>query len=235
MDKIIEIEGLTKRFPGVVALRNINMEVEKGIILGLLGPNGSGKSTLLKLLVGLLKPSKGKVRVFGEKPTWKLRERIAYVPEVEEIYRWMKVEELISFVSSFYSNWQKGKERELIDFLGIERGKRISELSRGMRMRLKILLALARRADLVLLDEPLSGIDPVSRQRIIETLLREFKVGEKTVIFSTHIVREAERIFDKVVFLREGEIYLSGDADRLREERKNSIEEIFREIFGGAK
>lgn len=229
----IEVSNLTKKFPGVVALDSVSFSVPKGIVLGVLGPNGSGKSTLLKILAGLQKPTRGTVNVFGKPPSISLKKRMAFVPEVESLYRWMKVREILSFASGFYDDWDDAVLHELLDFLGLNPEQKIGTLSKGMKVRLKIILALARKAELLLLDEPLSGIDPVSREKIINALLKTYRFGEETIVFSTHIVKEAEPFFDRVIFLDRGKVVLEEEAERLREKEGMSIEEFFKKIFEG--
>jgi ABC-2 type transport system ATP-binding protein len=229
----IEVYNLTKKFPGVVALQSVTFKVPKGIVLALLGPNGSGKSTLLKILAGLQYPTGGYVKIFGSSPSPSIRKRIAYVPEVESLYRWMKVGEILKFASQFYEDWDQSVLSELLDFLELNPNQKIGTLSRGMKVRLKIALALSRKADLLLLDEPLSGIDPVSREKIIDALVKTYRFGEQTIVFSTHIVKEAEPFFDRVVFLDRGKIRLEEDAERLREREGMSIEQFFKKIYEG--
>lgn len=229
--KVVEVHDLSKRFPGSLALRGVSFSLEKGLVLGLIGPNGSGKSTLLKILAGIMRPSHGRVRIFGEAGLVERKSRIAYVAEVDTLYRWMTVRRFLDFCGNLFPDWNYEREPELLDFLQLEPTKKISSLSRGMRVRLKMLQALARDCELLLLDEPLSGIDLISREKIIDVLIETFRMGEQTIIFSTHIVSEAERLFDKVILLSEGEIILEGDAEDLRQKHGKSIQDIFKESF----
>ena len=231
MKAALEIKGLHKRFPGVWALRGIDITLDAGRVMGLVGPNGSGKTTLLSILMGHKKPTKGEVRIFGMKPGKRVREITSYVPEIDHLYGWMTVKEMADFTAGFYRSWNPSKFRELLEFMDLNPSFKIGNLSRGMRARLKLSLALAAEPKLLLLDEPLSGIDPLSRDKILEAFIKWFQFGEQTVIFSTHIVREAEKLFDYVVFLGNGEIILQGEPDELRNRYGRSIEDIMKEVY----
>ncbi|HID93755.1 MAG TPA: ABC transporter ATP-binding protein, partial [bacterium (Candidatus Stahlbacteria)] len=219
------------RYPGVEALKSLSITLEQGRILGLLGPNGSGKTTFMKLVLGFLRPQRGKVTVFGMKPYWAIRERIAYVSELDMLYSWMTVDEIMQFTSKFYRDWDKSKQGELIELMDLDPHKKISTLSKGMRARLRIALALSRKADLVLFDDPFSGIDLLSREKIQDALIRTYRYKEQSVIISTHIVKEAEPLFDEVAFLDEGKLVLQGNADDLRSKHKKTITDLYKEVF----
>ncbi len=230
-EEILIIQDLRKKYSRVEALKGLDLTLTKGQICGLLGPNGSGKSTLLKAIVGLIKPDAGSIKIFGNSPSRHTKAQIAFVPEVDNLYRWMTIGQTIDFISSFYNDWEVEKETELLNFMGLERGKKVNSLSKGMRARLKLVLALARKAPLILLDEPFSGIDPSSKDRIIEGIIRQFKSEDQTMIISTHALGETEQLFDSVVFLDEGTINLQGNAEDLRLRHGKSINELFKEVF----
>ncbi len=225
------IKNLTKKYPKVEALKGLDLTLSKGQICGLLGPNGSGKSTLLKSVVGLIKPDNGFIEIFGKSPSRHTKAMIAFVPEIDSLYRWMTIDQTIKFISSFYDDWEVERERELLDFMRLERDKKVSSLSKGMRARLKLILALARTAPLILLDEPFSGIDPASRDRIVEGIIRQFKSEDQTMIISTHSLGDTEQLFDSVIFLDEGIISLQGNAEDLRLQHGKSINDLFKEVF----
>lgn len=229
--KLIEAENLSKRFGTRWAIRNLSFSVDEGKIVGICGPNGSGKSTLLRIIAGLLKPTRGMVKVCGKKPGKETKEVVSYMSELDYLYPWMKAGEILDFASFFYRDWDENRRKNLVDFLKIEENKKVKELSRGMRGRLKIALALSRRARVYLLDEPLSGIDPSSRSKILDALVKEYRGEGETMIISTHLVREAEPLFEDTIFLKEGEIILMGEADELRKRYGKSITEIFLELF----
>lgn len=225
------VHDLRKKYPGTEALKGIDLTLPKGEICGLLGPNGSGKSTLLKCVIGLLQADGGTIEIFGQKPSRHTKAQIAFVPEIDNLYRWMTVQETIDFISTFYEDWEPQRVPDLLDFMRLEPEKRVSSLSKGMRARLKLILTLARTAPLVLLDEPFSGIDPSSRDRIVEGIVREFKSEEQTMIISTHAVGDTEQLFDSVVFLDEGTVNLQGNAEDLRVHYRKSINDLFKEVF----
>lgn len=230
-DKIVEVNDLHKRFFRTKALRGLSFQLERGLILGLLGPNGSGKSTLLKILSGLYQPSSGKVLINGEKPSVETKAQVAYLPEIDNLYSWMTVGQTINFVSAFFHDWDQDKGSELVEFMNLDMMATVGKLSKGMRARLKLVLAMARNSPLVLLDEPFSGIDPPSRDRILEAIIAQYRIGEQSIILSTHEVWESEKIFDKVLFIEDGQVKLMGDAEELRKEWDKSINDIFKEVY----
>ncbi len=232
MKGLIEIDGLTKRYGRTIALGNISMEVGEGEIVGILGPNGSGKSTLLKVIAGLVRPSSGRVTVFGMKPGHGVRKLLAYMSENDYLYRWMTVKELVEWTSKFHDNWSMDKTQALLEFFDIDWGLKVANLSRGMRGRLKVALAFSREVPLYLLDEPLSGIDAASRSKILDILIREYRPENSTILLSTHLVMEAESLFDRAIFLKNGEKIIDEAAENLRDRYGASINNIFIQIYG---
>ena len=224
---MVEIKDLWKRYPGTWALRGISLEVELGKVLGVLGENGSGKSTLFRILAGVTRPTKGSVSILDMPIGVETKKSVAYLPEVDPFYSWMKVTELLDFISTFYPGWDPDKAKYLLEFMNLQENRRVGALSKGQRARLKVVLAFSWPSTLVLMDEPLGGIDPPSRKRIREALFSEFRFGEQTIIVSTHLVSEIEEFVEEVLYLHEGEIVLSGHADRLREEQGKSLSGIF--------
>lgn len=231
MDTIFELEGVSKKYPGVEALKDFTLSLERGKILGLLGPNGSGKTTFMKLLMGFIRPGRGKIEVLGSKPGPQVRGRIAYVSELDNLYPWMKVKELLDFTSHFYKDWERAKEKELFELLKLEPERKIGTLSYGMKTRVRIMLALSRRPDLVLLDDPFSGVDLISREKIQDALLKTYRYKEQSVIIATHIIKEAEPLFDEVAFIGQGKLVLKGGADELREKYSKVITDVYKEVF----
>lgn len=230
-EPLVVCQDVHKRFPGAEALRGVSLELPRGEIVGLLGPNGSGKSTLLKLIAGLHRPTSGRVLVAGRQPDRTTKALVSYSPEIDHTYPWMTVEATIRFVSSFYEDWDEERAASMLDFMGLKPRQKVGKLSKGTRARLRLVLALARSADLILLDEPLSGIDPPSRARIVRAILSEYKAGEQTIIISTHEVLEAEPLFDRLLMLEAGFIKLEGSAEQLRERYGRSVQGIMEEIF----
>lgn len=227
----IQVSGLTKTFPGVKALDNIDLNIPKGSITGLIGPNGSGKSTLLKLIAGLSHPDKGTVQVLNNLTKKELKKKIAFLPELNHLYKWMSVRETLNFWRSFYSDWDDEKAEDLINFMHLKPEQKVKNLSKGMKARLKLILTLARDASIILLDEPFSGIDPQSRGRIMDSLTSRYDFGYQTMIISTHDVLQAEQIFGHVIFLEYGKIKRFAEADELRAEYGSSINELIKEVF----
>jgi ABC-2 type transport system ATP-binding protein len=226
----IELTDIHKKYFRSHALRGIDVSIDKGKIVGLLGPNGAGKSTLLKICAGLVSPTSGKARVLGQDISTATKGMTAYIPDIDTFYSWMTVRHAIAFENSMFDDFVITDAMDLVRELKLDPDNKISSLSRGQRGRLKLVLAMSRRAELVLMDEPLSGIDPPSRTAILETIADRYRAGEQTIIISTHEVLESEKLFEDVIFLSEGRIVLSGEADRLRAERGKSLNEIFREV-----
>ena len=230
---LVVARDLTKRFGRVDAVDGITLEIPRGQIVGLVGPNGSGKSTFLKLITGLLRPDRGEVLVAGMRPGLATKRLVAYEPEGDCLYDWMTVHEAMEFVAVQVPDWDDEKAGTLLAFLNLrdQLATRIRNLSKGMRARVKLLVALSRNAPLTLLDEPLSGIDPTSRLRIIQSLVSEFRLGEQTIVLSTHEVAETEGIFDRVIFLERGQVKIDGDAQELRSRYGCSIQRIFEQVY----
>ncbi|HZG58403.1 ABC transporter ATP-binding protein [Paenibacillus sp.] len=229
---MIEMQGVHKRYLLKKALTDVDLRIRRGAIVGLLGPNGSGKSTMLKMLAGLIYPTSGTILVNGRKPDVRNKSQIAYLPEIDHLYGWMTVGETLKFLSGFYADWQDEKAAELLQTMELDAGQKVRHLSKGLRARLKLIGAFARQAPLVLLDEPFSGIDPSSRAKIIRSILAEFQSGEQTIVLSTHSLKEAEPMFDDVIFLQHGQVVHCEPAERLRAEYGCSLENIWEKVYG---
>ena len=227
---MVEVQNLWKRYPGATALGGISLTVERGRVLGVLGENGSGKSTLFKILAGVTRASEGSARISGQPVGVQTRRITSYLPEVSPFYDWMYVTEQLEFLAAFYPGWDPSKSRELLDLMNVDSHRKVGALSDGQRARLKVVTAFSRPSELVLMDEPLGRIDPPSRRRILATLLREFRVGEQTILLSTHLVSEVEELIEEVVFLRHGEIAVRGTVEALRQDRGASLSDIFEEV-----
>ncbi|QUH26523.1 ABC transporter ATP-binding protein [Serpentinicella alkaliphila] len=228
---MIEFKGVTKKFGNVKALDNITVTYPEGKIIGLLGPNGSGKSTTLKMIASLNKPDTGEVLINGKNPSIETRKQIAYLPEIDYLYSWMTVRDANNFMKGFYDDWNEDKNLKLMKFLQLEPNMIIKKISKGMRAKVKLLLAFSRDAKIVLLDEPLSGIDILTREQIIETIISDYSAGEQTIIISTHEIQEIEGLVDDVVFLKNGNVILQGDAESLRNERTMSLVELMKGVY----
>ena len=231
MSSLLEIKNLSKTFDNKKILDNVNLEIEKGRIVGLLGKNGAGKSTLIKLINDLLTADEGGVILFkGKKLGVYSKEHISYLPERTYLDKGMKVSDVIKFFKDFYSNFDEKKAYALLKDLNLDSDVRISKMSKGMQEKLQLILVMSRDADLYILDEPLSGVDPATRDYILDTILSNFK-EESSIIISTHLISDIERILDDVVFIDKGKVVISSSADELRTKEKASIDDIFRREF----
>ncbi|HAA76500.1 TPA: hypothetical protein DCE37_15405 [Candidatus Latescibacteria bacterium] len=230
MNSFVEIRDVWKSYPGIWPLKGISFEVVKGRTVGVLGQNGSGKSTLFRILSGLTYASEGEVLIGGKRPGLETRLITAYLPELDPFYAWMTTVDLLAFVSEFFDSWDQSRADHLIEFLELPRDRQVSALSRGQKARLKVVAAFSWGSQLILMDEPLGGIDQPSRRRLLDALFNEFKTGEQTVLISTHLVDEVEPFLDDVVYIRDGEITLAGEAEALKSERGLSLCEIFEEV-----
>lgn len=227
---ILECSRLCKHYGRVQALDGVDLTLEPGRIVGLLGPNGSGKSTLLKLACGLLTPSQGSIRICGEKPGAVTNALVSYLPERTAVPEWMSVKELLAFYADFYDDFQLEAARQMLDALGLASAKQIRQMSKGSREKVQLILTMSRQARLYLLDEPIGGVDPATRDYILSTIIANYN-PEASVVISTHLIADVEKILDEVVFLQEGRVLLHDEVDALREEKGKSIDALFREVF----
>ena len=230
MDKILTCSNLKKGYFNKTALNGLAMEVKKGRIVGLLGPNGSGKTTFLKIAAGILRYSSGEILIDGESPGVSTKAKVAYLPDKNFLYKWMKIKDAIQFYKDFYKDFSEKKCNELLEFMNLDRESKVTSLSKGMLEKLLLTLTLSRKAKLYLLDEPLGGVDPVSRDKILDAIVNNYS-EDSTIIVTTHLVNDIERIFDDVFFISNGEIALSGVAEELRMEKAMSIDELYKEVF----
>ncbi|WP_077369735.1 ABC transporter ATP-binding protein [Anaerosalibacter sp. Marseille-P3206] len=230
MSSLVEIKDLSKSYFNKKALRNLNLNIEDGRVVGILGPNGSGKTTLIKILTGLLRQSSGEVRVDGKKIGVETKAIVSYLLDRNFLYKWMTIEDAFKFYGDFYSDFDEKRGEELLKFMKLERNMKINSLSKGMTEKLNLTLVLARKAKLYILDEPIAGVDPVARDKILDAIISNYN-QDSSMIITTHLVRDMENVFDDVVFLREGEVILQGNAESLREEKCMSIDELYKEVF----
>lgn len=230
MQSIVEFDNLTKEFGKKKALDQISLQIPKGRIIGLLGPNGSGKTTMMKLMNGLIQPSEGEVRIDGIKPGTESKKLVSYLPEKTYLNEWMKVRDIISFFGDFYADFDHYKCRELLKDLNIDINDKLKTMSKGTKEKVQLILVMSRKAQLYLLDEPIGGVDPAARDYILKTILSNYNEGA-SIILSTHLIGDVEKIFDDVIFLSYGTIALNGSVDEIREEKGKSIDELFREVF----
>lgn len=227
---LLECKNLSKEFDNKKILDDINLKIPKGKIIGLLGKNGAGKSTLIKLINDLLTPTSGEILFNGEHIGINSKEHISYLPERTYLDKQMKITQVLTFFAEFYKDFNIEKAHKLLKDLNLDEEQRIAKMSKGMQEKLQLVLVMSREADLYILDEPLGGVDPATRDYILDTILSNFKEGA-SVIISTHLIADIERILDEVIFIDSGKIVLQASADELREKEKSSIDEVFRRYF----
>lgn len=228
--ELLEIKNLYKNYGEKQVLKNINLTVPREKIIGLLGKNGTGKTTLIKLINGLLTPTEGEIIFEGEKIGPQSKLNIAYLPERTYLDKSMTINETLKFFKEFYSNFDIDKAKDLLKKLDLDENQKIIKMSKGMQEKVQLVLVMSRKADLYILDEPLGGVDPATRDYILDTILTNFNEGA-SIIISTHLISDIERILDEVIFIDKGEIKLISDADELRNKENASIDEIFRRMF----
>ncbi len=231
--EFLKTEKLSKNFGRVKAVNAADVKLEKGKIYGLLGPNGSGKSTFMKLAAGLLHKSSGDIYINGESINIAAKAEIAYMPTEPYFYDYMKISTVGKFHQDFYTDFDKSEYESLINHMGLEMDMKVSSLSSGMAAKLKLAAAMARDAKLFMLDEPLNGIDLVARDLIMSAIIK--KADENNImLLSSHLIDVLENILDEVIFIKKGEIVLSGDAETIREENGKSIVDLYKEVFKNA-
>lgn len=230
MSAILECRGLCKRYGAVAALDNINLAIEPGRVVGLLGPNGSGKTTLIKLANGLLTPTSGELLILGERPGALTKAAVSYLPDRVSLPEWMSARQIMDFYADFYADFQRDKAMEMLARLGLNEQMKIKQMSKGMREKLQLILTMSREASLYLLDEPIGGVDPATRDYILETIIRNYN-PEAAVVISTHLIADVEAALDEVIFINNGHIVLQRAVDTIRDEQGKSVDAYFREVF----
>ena len=228
--ELVKCINVNKSFGNKKILRDVNLTIPKGKIIGLLGKNGTGKSTLIKLINDLLTPTTGEILVNGKKVGVESKKIISYLPERTYLDKSMTINKVIEFFEDFYDNFDSKKARKLLKDLDLDATQKISKMSKGMQEKLQLVLVMSRKADLYILDEPLGGVDPATRDYILDTILTNFEEGA-SVIISTHLIADIERILDEVIFIDKGKIILQSETDELRKKENGSIDEIFRRMF----
>ena len=227
---LVKFTNVNKQFGNKKILKDINLTIPKGKIIGLLGKNGTGKSTLIKLINDLLTPTSGEILVNGKSIGVESKKIISYLPERTYLDKSMTVDQVIAYFKDFYKDFSETKSRKLLKDLDLDTTQKLSKMSKGMQEKVQLVLVMSRKADLYILDEPLGGVDPATRDYILDTILNNFNEAA-SVIISTHLIADIERILDEVIFIDKGKIILQSDADELRKKEKESIDEIFRRMF----
>ena len=228
--ELLECKNIYKNYDEKQVLKDINLKIPRGKIIGLLGKNGMGKTTLIKLINDLLTPTSGEILVNGKNIGIESKRIISYLPERTYLDKSMTIKQTLEYFTDFYDNFDIKKAKRLIKDLDLEIDTKISKMSKGMQEKLQLILVMSRNVELYILDEPLGGVDPATRDYILDTILNNFN-EDASVIISTHLISDIERILDEVIFIDKGKIILSSDADKLREKEKGSIDEIFRRMF----
>ena len=229
-EMLIECWGLSKSYGRKTALAGVDLSVGRGKIVGLLGPNGSGKTTLIKLLCGLLQPTAGSLAVNGQKIGPETKAVISYLPDRMYFANWMRAVDLFDLFRDFYRDFDHGKAISMCRSLGVEPRDRLKTMSKGTKEKVQLALVMARQAQLYLLDEPIAGVDPAARDFILRTILTNYN-EEGTVLISTHLIADIEKVLDEAIFLKEGKIMLHETVDNIREREGKSVDALFREIF----
>lgn len=230
MSSLVEIKNLTKKYGTKTAVDDITLNLEGGQIIGLLGPNGSGKTTLIKMLNGLLVPSKGKITVDGNKIGPETKAVISYLPDQTYLNMNQKVSEVISMFETFYADFDKERAYSMLEKLNIKADDKLKSMSKGTKEKVQLILVMSRRAKLYVLDEPIAGVDPAARDYILDVILSNYD-PESTILISTHLISDIEKILDQAVFIRDGKIMLNSSVDDIRMNEGKSVDALFREVF----
>ena len=226
----LQTQGLSMRYHTALALDGLDLALPQGKIIGLLGPNGSGKTTLIKLAAGLLTPTAGTITVCGEKIGTGSKALVSYLPDRTYFSRQQKIRELLDLFQDFYPDFDRVRAEQMLAALGISQEARLKTLSKGNQEKVQLVLVMSRRAKLYLLDEPIGGVDPAARDYVLNTIITNYD-PTATVLISTHLIADVERILDEFVFLNQGKVVRYGNADETREETGKSLDELFREVF----
>lgn len=230
MNTILECKSLTKNYSGFTALENVNLTLERGRIIGLLGPNGSGKTTLIKLINGLLVQNSGELLINGMSPSPETKKVVSYLPEKTYLPDWMRISDTISFFKDFYQDFDEKRAYDMLTRLKLDPTKRLKSLSKGTKEKVQLILVMSRQADLYCLDEPIGGVDPAARDYILNTIISNYNENA-TVLISTHLIADIEKVLDEVVFIKNGHVTLHESVDDIRTKEGKSIDTLFREVF----
>ena len=230
MTAVLECKGLSKRYGSLQALEDVNLTIEPGRVVGLLGPNGSGKTTLIKLANGLLTPDGGEILVRGKAPCAETKAAVSYLPDKVHLPEWMTVAQLMELYAEFYADFDRERCADMIGRLNLPEKQRLSQMSKGTKEKVQLILVMSRRAKLYLLDEPIGGVDPDTRDYILDTIIRNYD-PEAAVVISTHLISDVENVLDEVIFVNGGKVVLQSGVDEIREKHGKSVDALFREVF----
>ena len=229
-ESIVEFEGVYKKYGDKEVFKDLNINIPKGKIVGLLGPNGSGKTTMIKMINGLTQCDKGQVKINGLNPSVKTKKIISYLPDRNHLNEDMRVKDVLKFFNDFYKDFDIKKANDMIENLNLNINEKIKSMSKGTKEKVALILVMSRNAKLYILDEPIGGVDPASRAYIIKTILKNYN-GDSTLLISTHLINEIENICDEVIIISNGKIILKGEVDEIRENKGMSIDALFKEEF----
>lgn len=227
---LVEIQQVSKTYSGFPALNNIHLKLGAGKIIGLLGPNGSGKTTLIKLLNGLLQPDYGQILIKGQTPSPATKQIVSYLPDTTYLDEHMKVSAAIELFQDFYADFDKERALHLLEDLNIDLNSRMKNLSKGNKEKVQLILVMSRQAELYILDEPIGGVDPAARDYILKTIINNYS-PTSSVLISTHLISDVEKVLDEVIFLNYGQVIRHSNVDDIRIEYGGSIDELFRQEF----
>lgn len=230
MDKILECRDLSKAYFRTQALKNINLSISKGKIVGLLGPNGSGKTTLIKILTGLLTADTGEIEINGKPIGVETKKIVSYLPDHNFLTPWRTVGGMVDYYADFYTDFDRSRSDTMLANLNIDPKSKIKTLSKGNQEKVALILTMSRHAKLYILDEPIAGVDPATRDYILRTILSNYD-GDATIIISTHLISDIEQILSDVIMINQGDLVVADTVDNLRENTGKSIDEYFREVF----
>jgi len=227
---VLTCKDVCKRYGKTPALNSVSLNIEAGRIVGLLGPNGSGKTTLIKLANGLLTADGGMISICGVVPGKESHALVSYLPERAVLPEWMSVSQILDFYADFYADFRREAAQEMIRHLNIDEKQRIRQMSKGTREKVQLIMVMSRQAKLYLLDEPIGGVDPATRDYILSTIIGNYN-PEAAVVISTHLIADVEKILDDVIFIDRGCVVLESSVDAIRETRGQSVDVLFREVF----
>lgn len=227
---VLECRKLSKKYGGFFALNEVDLQLERGKIIGLVGPNGSGKTTLIKLINGLLVPTAGEILINGIAPGPETKARVSYLPDNNYLSNWMNVTQMINYYGDFYADFNKDKAYEMLENLGLDPKQKFKKMSKGMKEKVQLVLVMSRDADLYCLDEPIAGVDPAARDYILRTIISNYAEGA-TVLISTHLIADVEKVLDEVIFIKSGSVVRHAAVEEIREQYESSVDALFREEY----
>ena len=230
MDVLVECKGLKKSYGKIPVIKELDLSLERGRIIGILGPNGSGKTTLIKILAGILNKNDGEVTISGKSIGIETKKIVSYLPERTYFSPNMRVKDTINFFEDFYEDFRRDRAEQMLESLNISKNSKIKQLSKGTREKVQLVLVMSREAEVYLLDEPMGGVDPAARDYILNTIIRNYS-EDALVVMSTHLISDIERVLDEAVFINRGNIVFHRSVDEIRETEHKSVDELFREVF----